>query len=241
VAGGMELMSVYGFSAAMNVVIMVLIMRMWPANDALLNQQSGIGFFASLAEVSNAAVLIRLMLIAIIVGVNGLYNILLGLLILNNLGGTEADVGWFAGGAALAEAPVMLMAAIGLRYVTRSGAILVGCVVYCGFLAGFAGLSDMAAAWWMIIPAGIGAGILLSVTVGYVQELVADRPGAGSSLVAVSHFGGTIFAAATFAGAAAFTGYQGTAWIGAGIVLCAGLLLFVMDGRKLRKTSTAFN
>lgn len=238
VAGGMELTSVYGFAAAMNVIVLLLVLNTWPTDQTSLNQQSGIGFFASLKELSSSGVLIRLILIAIITGVNALYNILLGLLILNNLGGAEADVGWFAGGVALVEAPIMLLVAVALRHVTRSGMILAGCLIYCGFLAGFAALPNMGSAWLMIIPGGIGAGILLSVTVGYVQDLVASRPGAGSSLVSVSHFGGTMFASAIFAGAALFTDYQGTAWLGSAIGVCAGIALFAIDGGMFRKTTT---
>ncbi len=241
VAGGMDLLSVYGFVACINVIVLLLVASSWPRDQSALNQQSGLGFFASLREVSEWRVIARLALIAVIIGVNALYNILLGLLILNNLGGSEADVGWFAGGVALVEAPVMLMAAVVLRHVTRSGLIFVGVAIYVGFLALLAGMPDMTAAWWMIIPGGIGAGILLSITVGYVQDLMADRPGAGSALVSVSHFGGTMFAAGVFAASSAFTDYAGTAWIGCALALAAGLALFAMDGAKLRKTRQADN
>jgi MFS family permease len=235
VASGMELVSVYGFAAAMNSVVLLLVIRTWPSAQISLSQKSGIGFMESLKELSSGGVLIRLLLIAVIVGVNALYNILLGLLILNNLNGAEADVGWFAGGVALVEVPVMLLVAVVLQYVTRSGVILAGCIIYCGFLAGLATLQSMDAAWVLILPGGIGAGILLSVTVGYVQDLVASRPGAGSSLVSVSHFGGTMVAAGVLASAALFTDYQGTAWLGSVIGLVAGVMLFVIDGCKLRK------
>lgn len=238
VASGMELVSVYGFAAAMNSVVLLLVIRTWPSAQISLSQKSGIGFMESLKELSSSGVLTRLLLIAVIVGVNALYNILLGLLILNNLGGAEADVGWFAGGVALVEVPVMLLVAVALQYVTRSGMILVGCLIYCGFLAGLAALPSMDRVWIMIIPGGIGAGILLSVTVGYVQDLVASRPGAGSSLVSVSHFGGTMFAAGVLASAALFTDYQGTAWLGSVIGLVAGIMLFALDGCKLRKDVT---
>ena len=79
---------------------------------------------------------------------------------------------------------------------------------------------------------------MVSVTVGYVQDLVASRPGAGSSLVSVSHFGGMIFASGVFAGAASFTGYQGTAWLGCALGLCAGMLLFLVDGMKVLHPKT---
>jgi len=234
VAGGMDLLTVYGFAAVINVLVLILVLNMWPARQLELSEKSGIGLFASLKELASHFVLIRLILIALISGVNGLYNILLGLLILNDLGGSESDVGWFAGGVALAEVPVMLVAAALLKHVSRSGMILIGCIIYGAFLAGLASLTTIASAWIMIVPGGIGAGILLSLTVGYVQDLVTDRPGAGSSLVAVSHFGGTMFASAMLAGGALFTGYQGTAWIGSAIGLCAGITLFAIDGAKLK-------
>ena len=240
VAGGMDLLTIYGFTAAMNVMVLTLILRMWPEQQMTLTQKSGIGFFDALKELSSGSVLIRLILIAIMVGVNGLYNILLGLLILNDLGGSEADVGWFAGGVALTEVPVMLASAFLLRFITRSGMLLIGSLIYSSFLAALASMSSMDAAWIMIIPGGIGAGILLSLSVGYVQDLVSSRPGAGSSLVAVSHFGGTMFASLALAGGAIFTGYQGTAWIGCGIGICAGIALYIIDGATLRAdTATA--
>ncbi len=235
VAGGMDLLSVYGFVACINVFVLLLVARSWPRDQSALNKQSGLGFFASLKEVSDPAVMIRLALVAIIIGVNALYNILLGLLILNNLGGSESDVGWFAGGVALVEAPVMLLAAAMLRKVTRSGMIFVGVIIYASFIAILASLPGIANAWIMIIPGGIGAGILLSVTVGYVQDLMAKRPGAGSALVSVSHFGGTMFAAGVFAASSTFTDYAGVAWIGCVLALMAGLVLFLLDGGQLRK------
>ncbi len=239
VAGGLDLLSVYGFVACINVIVLLLVARSWPRDQSALNKQSGLGFFASLREVSELRVIIRLALIAVITGVNALYNILLGLLILNNLGGSEADVGWFAGGVALVEVPVMLLSAAALRHVTRTGMIFGGVLVYVGFLGGLAAMPDIASAWVMIIPGGIGAGILLSITVGYVQDLMADRPGAGSALVSVSHFGGTMFAAAVLASAATFTDYVGTAWIGCALALTAGVVLFVIDGARVRRVRVA--
>ncbi len=234
VAGGMDLLSLYGVSALLSIVVLMLILRMWPTQTVALSETSGIGFFESLKELSSAPVLARLLLIAVISGVNGLYNILLGLLIVNDLGGSEADVGWFAGGVAIAEVPVMLGAAVLLRYISRSGMILIGCLIYGAFLAGLAAFDTISSAWVMIIPGGIGAGIILSLSVGYVQDLVSSRPGAGSSLVAVSHFGGMIFASAVLASGGLFTGYQGTAWIGSAIGVCAGIALFAIDGAKFR-------
>lgn len=230
VARGVDLLAVYGFIAIVNVVVLLLVILSWPSeNTAETEEKSGISLFVALAELAAASVLIRLVLVAVIVGMNALYNILLGLLILNNLGGSEADVGWFSGGVALVEVPVMLLSAVLIRRLTRRGAIFAGAMLYAAFLAVLAVMPSIAAAWWLIIPGGIGAGILLSITVGYIQDLVAHRPGAGSALVSVSHFGGAIFAAGIFAIGSLMTDYVGIAWIGAVIGFVAGIALFVMD------------
>lgn len=234
IAAGMELIAVYGVAMVVNSIVLLLVVRLWPKKQTSLNEKSGISFFEALRELARGSILIRVALVALIMGVNGLNNILLGLLILNNINGTEADVGWFAGGVALVEAPVMIGIAIVLKRFTRSAVLLVGCFVYTGFLFMLSVQTGMSAAWWLILPAGFGAGILLSVTVGYVQDLVADRPGAGSSLVAVTHFGGILIASATFAAAGTITDYQGTAWIGAAIAVLAGAFLFFADGRTIK-------
>ncbi len=235
VAGGMDLLAVYGFVALVNTVVLLLVITQWPHERGSLSKQSGITFFAALRELSETAVLVRLGLIAVIVSMNNLYNIVLGLIILNHLGGSESDVGWFAGGVALVEAPVMLMGAMILRHITRTGMIFVGVLIYAIFVASLGLFPQMESVWIMIIPGGIGAGILLSITVGYVQDLVASRPGAGSSLVSVSHFGGTMFASLVFAAGASVIDYVGTAWIGCALGLCAGIALFIIDGARLRK------
>lgn len=234
VSAGMELIAVYGVAMVINSIVLLLVVRLWPGDQSSLEEKSGISFFEALRELTRQSILIRVTLTAFIIGVNGLNNILLGLLILNNINGTEADVGWFAGGVALVEAPVMIGIALILKHFTRSAVLLFGCVIYASFLFMLPLQTGMSAAWWLILPAGFGAGILLSVTVGYVQDLVTDRPGAGSSLVAVTHFGGILIASATFAAAGVITDYQGTAWIGAVIAVLSGALLFLTDGRAVR-------
>lgn len=235
VANGLELTSIYGVSAVLSAAVLVLVLTSWPGEQTALNEQSGIGFVDSLKELSSVGVLIRVFLVAMMLSTNALYNILLGLLILTDLGGSEGDVGWFAGGVALVEAPVMLMIALALKRFTASGVLLTGCVIYGGFMAALSVLPSMNQAWVMILPAGIGAGILLSVTVGYVQDLVATRPGAGSSLVSVSNFGGIMLGSGILAVASQVTDYAGTARIAAAVGITSALVLFLLDGLRVKK------
>ena len=86
----------------------------------------------------------------------------------------------------------------------------------------------------MIVPAAMGAAVMLSVPIAYLQDLMADRPGAGGALIAVLHVTAQIVAAGVFAIGTAIAGYAAAAALGA--VLCAtgGIALVALDrGRAL--------
>lgn len=232
---GMDLFIIYAVMAVLNICVLTLVLSSWPKNQKPdSNEQSGITFFQALRELTALPVVIRVFAISAIVGAINLYNIVLGLIIINNLGGIEAQAGLFAGGVALIEVPVMLTSALVLRYISKSAFIGLGAFIYVGFLIPFGTMGSMAAAWWLMLPAGIGAGILLSVTIGYMQDMMTNRPGAGGALVSVSHFSATIFASGIFAFGTSISDYVGTAWIGAGCTIFAAILLMSFDKWRLR-------
>lgn len=235
IAGGMDLFIIYAVMAVLNVFVLVLVLSSWPKNQKPdSSEKSGITFFAALRELTALPVVIRVLAISAIVGAINLYNIVLGLIIINNLGGAEEQAGLFAGGVALIEVPIMLASSVVLRYVSKSALIGLGALIYVGFLIPFGTMNSMAATWWLMLPAGIGAGILLSVTIGYMQDMMTHRPGAGGALVSVSHFSATIFASGVFAFGTSFTDYVGTAWIGAGCTIVGAILLMGFDNWRLR-------
>lgn len=229
-ARGIDLLSVYWALAVINLFVLGLVFWLWPKEQpGQKDQGSGLSFFASIKELSSGHVLSRLGLITLVTSANGIYMILLGLLIVTVLGGREADIGLFTGGVAIVELPVMLGGAILLRKFTRTQVILAGSVIYAASLTALGFMPTMAYAWWLIIPFGIGAGIILSVPVGYIQSLVEHRPGAGSSLISLSHFGGTLAASALFAVGAGNIGYVGVACTAAIVSLAAACLLFSIE------------
>jgi MFS family permease len=236
VASGFDLIHVYGLAAGINTLVLLYLIKNWPRDLGSLGEKSDISFLTALTELGQFAVLLRVVLVSMVIGINALFNILLGLLIINHLDGSPANVGWFAGAVALIEAPVMLLAARVVQYYAKSLVIMLGCCLYCAFLAALAAMPNITLIWPLIIPGGIGAGIILSVTVGYVQELVISRPGAGSSLITVTHFFGTIFAAVVLSVGTAWGGYTTAAWTGCAISALAGILLFWADGCKIRAT-----
>lgn len=239
-AKGVDLLTAYAIVAAANLIAFIVISRLWSSSRRLeVTGTSGKGFFASLSELTDRGLLVRLALICVISASNAFYNILLGLLILNNLGGAEPDVAVFAGVIAFIEIPVMILIVRCLNYVSQSFLIMVGVFIYGGFLAVLGLLPSMTFAWWLTVPAGIGAGILLSIPIGYIQGLLADRAGAGSALLSVNHFGGMIFASTVFALGTSFTGYDGVAIIGSSLAITASIALYVLDRRKLVRIKAA--
>lgn len=233
-AKGADVLNAYAVVAAVNVFAVLIIAQLWRKDMPLkMTAKSGKGFVASLSELADKGLLVRLALICVISAINGLYNILLGLLILNNLGGAEADVAIFAGVVAFIEIPVMILIVRCLKYVSPSFLIMAGILIYGGFLGVLGFLPSMGFAWWLVVPAGIGAGIILSIPIGYLQNLLADRAGAGSALLSVSHFGGTIFASGVFAFGTTFAGYEKVAVLGAGLAVIASIILYVMDRQKI--------
>lgn len=235
---GVELLSVYAYVAVIQIAILILVLTSWPKKHPEQDsEKSGIGFLASVRELANISIFIRLFLVATMIGANMLYNIILGLLVINTMNGSEADVGWFAGGVALLEVPIMLLGAVFLKHFTRTQLMFIGMIIYTAFLIGLGTITDMSLAWFLIIPAGIGAGIILSIPLAYIQDLKADRPGAGSSLISIAQVMGMIIASGVFAAGSAITDYQGVAFIGAAMGFGAALILLIIDKRPVVNTS----
>jgi hypothetical protein len=192
-------------------------------------------FSAAFGELAKFGILARMVAVGLITGSNQLYMVLFGLLIVKGIGGVTADVGRFHGAIALLEIPFMLMCGMALKHMSKSGLIAVGGVIYAGFLFAFSTMTSMAVTYLLVVPAAFGAGIILSVSISYLQDLLAARPGAGGSLMAVSNFVGQLIGAATFAVGTAVTDYSGTAAMGGFVALAGVAALLAMDGwRKPR-------
>lgn len=234
-ARGVDLMSVYWVMMVINIIVFAVVLFSWPSEASEeAGAGSGLTMRQAFRELTAAPLVLRLGLVTAVSSANGLYSIVLGLLVVSELGGQEADIGWFAGGVAAVELPVMLSCALLLKRFSRVQVILVGAAIYAASFAALGVMPSMDAAWWLILPFGIGAGIILSVPVGYIQGLIEHRPGAGSSLISMSHFGGTLMASGVFAAFAEPFGYGSVAILGATLSLVAAVLLFVVERREAR-------
>ena len=111
-----------------------------------------------------------------------------------------------------------------------------GTVLYCLYLVllGFA-----TAPWQLYALLGLnacGAAAILSLPITYLQDLIADRPGLGSSLISLNTFIGIGVAAGLFALGTAVTDYSGTAFVGAAVgTITIVILLYLESGSRVRQ------
>ncbi|MCI5074962.1 MFS transporter [Oricola sp.] len=240
-ASGVGLISVYVSAGTAALVCFCLFAFAWPSGPGrqLEDPKSGLAFAAAFRELARPAIVARIGAVGLITGSNQLYMAVFGLLIVKGIGGETPDVGRFHGAIALLEIPSMLLCGLALRRVSKSGLIATGGAIYAGFMFLFASMSSMAVTYLLVVPAAIGAGIILSISISYLQDLVSARPGAGGSLTAVSNFFGQMVAAATFAVGTTVTSYAGTAALGGMLALAGVAALLAMDGWRRAEPAAA--
>ncbi|TCU19185.1 MFS transporter [Rhizobium sullae] len=171
--------------------------------------------------------------ISLLLGLHRLSGVLYPLIITHAAGGSAVDVGFVAGLIAFLEMPFVMMWGMLQRRFRSVHILAAGTLTYCIYLA----LLGVASAPWhiyaLVLVNACGASALLSVPITYLQDLIADRPGLGSSLISVTSFVSSGVSALIFAVGTAITDYSGTAVLGAVIGLCAiGMLLFLESSKR---------
>ena len=87
--------------------------------------------------------------------------------------------------------------------------------------------------WLLVLPAAIGGAVTLTVPIAYLQDLLAERPGAGASLMAIKRLVGDVIAALCFALGTLVAGYTLVAWLGVLVSLLGARALWWADRRHL--------
>jgi predicted MFS family arabinose efflux permease len=230
IGAGVPLMAIYPVVALTAAALLAMVVQFWPRDGD--EAARGPGFLDALPVFVRPGIVARLLAVGAVKSGPALYMALLGL-VMAQAGRGEGDVALFAGLVAGGEIPVMLLAGWLLARVPRTALIAVAAVIHAGFLAGYPLAASGHLVWLMVIPAAMGAGIILSVPMGYLQDLVADRPGAGGALLSLHQLAGDAMAATAFAVGTAVGGYGAAAAIGAGIVASGGAALLVLDRRAV--------
>jgi MFS family permease len=230
---GLSLLALYPVVAAVAAAHLLLVWRAWPrdAHAPWQDAKSGLGFRASLQEMAAGPILLRVALIGAIHAGSAVMGVILGLLFAE-VGRGAGDVGVFFGLFVAWEVLGTLAAGALVRTVPRLRLIAVGVALYALFLALLPFLAATPWLWLLILPAGIGGGLLYTLAIGYLQDLLAQRPGAGGSLIAVQRVAAEGLSTTIFGFGAWVQGYATVSVLAAGAILLAmGAILRLDRGR----------
>ncbi|MCL6652662.1 MFS transporter [Agrobacterium rubi] len=202
------------------------------ATPVVRNGEARFGLVASLGEICAPRVLLRVISIALICSMLHLNDFVRALIITGQARGTVTDIGIVVGIVAGLEIVFIVMWGIVERRSTQRMTLATGAVIYAVYLV----LQGFATQPWHIyaqtLISGLGAAAIISIPITYLQELIADRPGLGSSLIAVNIFlsagiGSLVFAIGTYV-----SDYAGASILGAVFGLAGIVMLFVLDGTR---------
>ena len=233
-AAGMSLRMIYPIVAALGLTNLLIIAMFWtPATTRdLADARSGLPFWRGVAEIATPPVLIRVGLLSAIVAANVLYMTMMGLLFEAAPGRSFSDAALFLTLVTALEVPFMLATGTWIGRWGKIRLILFGGAFYSVFLIAFVALISSPLIWPLAIAAALGAALLLSVPITYLQDLLAHRPGAGGALPAVTQVTGYLIAGSVFALGTLIGDYVLVAILGAAVTLISTLALAVVEHKS---------
>ena len=230
---GVAVTAIFPVSLVLSAVMLGVLLRFWPRDGATewQDRPSGLSFRAALAEMGQPRVALRVLALGAVNVSATVYVATLSLVMVAGIGRGTADVALYFGLVAGLEVPFMLLLPRLMRGVDRTVLILGGSALYGVHVLLLPVLAGSWAVWLLIWPAAVGGAVILTVPIAYLQDLLADRPGAGASLMAVQRLAGDVIAAACFAVGTAVAGYGLVAVLGVAVALAAAGALWWADRR----------
>jgi len=233
-AQGAEVTAIFPVGLVMAGSMLLVVLRHWPKDGmtAWEDRPSGLSFRAALAEMGHPRLAGRVLALGAVNAAGTVYIAIVALVMVADVGRGTADVALYVGLVAGLEVPFMLMLPTLTRGMDRTLLILAGASLYAVHVALLPVLAGSWAVWLLVWPAAIGGAVTLTVPIAYLQDLMADRPGAGASLMAVQRLAGDVIAALCFALGTLFAGYGLVAAFGVGLSLLGALALWSADRRQ---------
>jgi hypothetical protein len=184
-------------------------------------------YLASLGEVIEPRVALRVTAIALICSMLHISDAVRPLIVTGKAKGTVADLGIIVGIVAALEIVFILFWGKAERWMTPVRALALGAGLYAAYLI----LQGLATERWHVyaqtLISGFAAAAIISLPITYLQDLIADRPGLGSSLIAVNIFLSAGLSAGIFALGTSLGDYSFASILGA-IIGCLGIILLLV-------------
>lgn len=227
-ARGLDVMAVYDAGAVMALGLLLLIALRWPADSANPAPQSprlGMAF----AAIARPAILLRMAMLGAVTSAAMVYMVLVSLIFDATPGRDASDVALYVGMIAGWEVPFMLALPRMAARISRVSLIALGTALYCSHLVLMPLLAGSALIWLLPAVAGLGGALILTLPIGYYQDLMHGRPGGASALIALQRLVSDICAALVFAVGMTLGGPLLTAVLGTMVALMGAFGLWRAD------------
>jgi hypothetical protein len=231
---GASVEAVFPVGLVLALAMLAIVLRAWPRDGTTgwADRPSGLRFRAALAEMGQPRLALRVLALGAVSASTTIYLAILALVMVPGVGRGTADVALYAGLVAGLEVPFMLLLPRLARGLDRTLLILIGTALYAVHVALLPVLAGHWTVWLLIVPAAVGGAVILTVPIAYLQDLMAARPGAGASLMAVQRLGGDVLAALCFAQGTALGSYGLVAVLGVGVALTGAAALWAADRNR---------
>ena len=196
-----------------------------------------IQFFSSLRRVARPGVLVRLLAISLITSMLHVNAAVLPLVTTETAGGTLTDVGIVIGVVAMLEIVFIMVWG---RMEPKFGSVLsicTGAAIYAIYLVLLGQSHSPFHVYALCLISGLGAAAIISLPITYLQDLIPDLAGLGSSLISVNLFLSAGLSSVLFGFGTYVSGYAGTSMIGGLAGLLGVALVYGLDGRKRSATN----
>ena len=230
-AAGAPVLSIYPAGMVFAALIFLLAWRFWPAAGSG-GTPSGLSLRAGLAEIARPAIALRVVALGAVNAASTVYMAVISLVLVPGIGRGPADVALYVGLVAGLEVPFMLMLPWLAARVPRVRLILCGAGLYALHLGALPLIGGTGWLWVMVLPAAIGGAATLALPIAYLQDQLADRAGAGASLLALQRLAADVVAAACFVLGTSLGGYGLVAAFGVAVSLAGATTVVLADGRR---------
>jgi predicted MFS family arabinose efflux permease len=212
--------------------ILILLTFHAPPQPKPENAAAKPGFLKSLSAVLEWRIGLSIAALAFMVASQHLSTVLTPLILTKVVGGSITDVGFVVGGIAAFEIPFMLAFGEAMRRFSAGKVLAFGAAVYATYLL-LMGLATQPWHFYALIPINAaGAAAILSIPMTYLQNLMPDKPGLGSSLQPIAVAVGGSASAGAFAVGTSNFGYSQTAFIAASLAIVGLLFILMLEARK---------
>lgn len=226
-----SMMPAYAIACVASTVSLLLyLMARSPTHKPVVISGSHGSLFGSVARIFQRDVIAAVVAVSALNALIRINNIVTPLIITGFPNASMADVGLNSGLVALIEMPFMILWGSLQRYMRAAYVLALGAGAYSAYLVLLSRVSEPYQIYALLLLNACGAAAILSVSITYLQDLISERPGLGSSLISLTTCISAGMAAAVFAMGASIVSYSTIALMAAvlGIVAIGALLLLEM-------------